>query len=118
MQRDTTAASTPKRTYKVLATGRTSTMEKEMQQLGEDGFEYKAQTEFKASSIGRELSVIMERDLTAPSRKIEYRLLSTARKSTMQKELNQAGDAGFRLAGVTSAKAFIGEQEICILRKD
>ena len=118
MQKETSAPSAQRRTYKVLATTRTSTMEKEIQRLGEDGFEYKAQTEFKASTIGREISLIMERDLSAPARKIEYKLLSTSRLSTMEKELKNAGGAGFHLAAMSAAKGFFGPEKICILRKD
>ena len=37
----------------------------------------------------------------------------------MQKELREAGDAGFRLVGMTVAKtAFAGSELVSILRKD
>jgi len=118
MQKDTSAPSAQKRVYKLLTTARASTMEKEMQLLGENGFEYKAQTEFKASTAGREIAVIMERDRSIPVRKIEYKVLATVRMSTMEKELREAGDSGFRLAAMTSARGFFSADEICILRKD
>jgi hypothetical protein len=118
MQKDSSTALAGKRVYKVLATTRTSTMEKEIQRLGEDGFQYKAQTEFMASTAGREIALIMERDMSAPMRKIEYKMLATVRMSTMEKELREAGAVGFHLAAMTAAKGFFGAEEICILRKD
>lgn len=113
------AAPTQKRVYKLLATSRTSTMQKEMQQLGDAGFEYRGQTVFQSAIGGREVAVIMERDPSADAKKIEYRLLATSRTSTMQKELREAGAAGYRLVGMTVAKtAFAGSELICILKKD
>jgi hypothetical protein len=49
---------------------------------------------------------------------IEYRLLATARASTMQKELNETGRAGFVLCGMTVAEtAFGGREVVSILRR-
>jgi len=119
MVRDSAASSGQKRTYKLLATSKTATMQKEMQQLGDEGFEYKGQTVFQSGIAGREVVVIMERDAAATNKKIEYKLLATSKTSTMQKELNEAGGAGFRVVGMTVAKtAFAGSELVCILRKD
>ncbi len=118
MLKDPTAP-VQKRAYKLLATSRTSTMQKEMQQLGDEGFEYRGQTVFQSGIAGREVAVIMERDASAAARKIEYRLLATSRTSTMQKELRETGDAGYRLLGMTVAKtSFAGSELVCILKKD
>lgn len=107
-----------KRTYKLLATNKTSTMQKEIQQLGDEGFEYRGQTVFESTFGGREVAVILERDESNPSGKIVYRLLATAKTSTMQKELNQSGADGFELVGMTVAKtAFGGSELVSILRK-
>ena len=119
MMKSTGDAPAEKRSYKLLATSRTSTMQKEMQQLGDEGFEYKGQTVFESTFGGKEVSVIMERNAANPGKQIIYRLLATSRTSTMQKELREAGDAGFRLLGLTVAKTSIGGAEsISILRKD
>jgi hypothetical protein len=104
--------SAPKRSYKLLATSRTSTMQKELQQLGDQGYEYKGQTVFD------EVVVIMERT-GAAAKRIEYKLLATSRTSTMEKELKDAGAAGFRLAGLTVASTTFGGAEVLsILWKD
>ncbi len=108
-----------KRTYKFLATSKTSTMQKEIQQLGAEGFEYKGQTVFETAFGGHEVCVIMEGDTSQSRKKYQYRLLATSRMSTMQKELEEAGNNGFRLAGLTVARtAFGGHELVCILQKE
>jgi hypothetical protein len=109
----------PTKRYKLLATSRTSTMQKEMQEAGDEGFEYRGQTVFKSGIAGSEVAVILERDSSAAAKRIEYKLLATSRTSTMQKELLEAADGGFRLAGMTVAKtAFGGNELVCILYRD
>ena len=50
---------------------------------------------------------------------VAYRVLSTSRTSTMQKELQQAAETGFILDGLTiSETAFGGKELVCILRKE
>jgi hypothetical protein len=108
----------PQKKYKLLATSRTSTMQKEMQQAADEGFEVRGQTVFESMFGGKEVSIIMERDPTAPPRASEYKLLATSKTSTMQKELLEAGDAGFELVGMTVGKTAIGGSElVCILRR-
>jgi hypothetical protein len=107
-----------RKTYKLLAANRTSTLEKEMQAAGQEGFEYKAQTVFESAFGGRETAVIMERDDAAPARRITYKLLATSKTSTMQKELAEAGEAGFDLLGTSVGKtAFGGSEVVSILRQ-
>jgi hypothetical protein len=119
MIKDPSKSSEQRRIYKLLATSKTSTMQKEMQQLADEGFEYKGQTVFKTTFGGQEVCVIMERDTSKDSRKLQYKLLATSRTSTMQKELQEAGDAGFRLVGMTVGKsAFAGSELISILQKE
>jgi hypothetical protein len=105
------------RSYKLLAANKTSTLEKEMQLAAETGFEYKGQTIFESAFGGREVSVIMERDKSG-SKPSQYRLLATSKTSTMEKELAEAGAAGFAVVGMTVSKtAFGGSEVVCILRK-
>ena len=105
--------------YRLLATSKTSTMQKELQEAGDAGFEYKGQTVFKSTFGGKEVVAILERakDATAPPR-YEYRLLATSKTSTMQKELQEAGDAGFEFVGLTVGKTLMGGDEVVsILRR-
>ena len=104
--------------YKLLATSRTGTLQKEIQQAGEEGFEYLGQTVFESTFGGREVSVILERVSDQPARHTQFKLLATSKTSTMQKELRQAGEDGFELLGMTVGKTSMGGNEIvCFLRK-
>ena len=104
--------------YKLLATSRTSTMQKEMQEAADAGFEYKGQTVFSTTFGGKEVVVILERDPAARVRLYEYKLLATSKTSTMQKELNEAGAAGFEFVGLTVGQtAFGGKEVVTILRR-
>ena len=105
--------------YKLLAARRTSTMQKELQALGAEGFEYRGQTAFDSTFGGREVAVILERNATANGKRFQYRLLSTQKTSTMEKELQAAGAEGFQLLGMTVAKtSFGGDELLCVLGKD
>ncbi len=104
--------------YKLLATSRTSTMQKEMQEAGDQGFRYRGQTVFESLFGGKEVAVILERLPGDEGKRVEYRLLATNRTSTMAKELNEAGGAGFRLLGMVVGQTALGGRElICILEK-
>jgi hypothetical protein len=104
--------------YRLMATNKTSTMQKELQEAGDAGFEYKGQTVFKTKFGGKEVVAVLERDVSATPEHFEYRLLATSKTSTMQKELSEAGDAGFRYVGLTVANTMMGGDEtVCILRR-
>ena len=110
--------SNPRFAYRLLATSKTSTMQKELQEAGEAGFSYLEQTVFSSTFGGEEAVVILERDKDLPPRPFEYQLLATKKTSTMQKELSEAGAAGFQFVGVTVAStAFGGEEVVAILRR-
>ena len=62
--------------------------------------------------------MIVRRDLETPVRRIEYKLLATSRTSTMQKELLEAGEAGFEFLGMTvGSTSFGGNEVVAILGK-
>jgi hypothetical protein len=105
--------------YKLLATTRTSIMQRELQQSADAGYEYRDQTVFETAFGGKEVVVIMERDPAHTSSTSSYRLLATSKTSTMEKELNEAGKDGFLLLGFTVGKTEMGAEEIIsILRKN
>ena len=108
----------PRVSYRLLATSKTSTMEKELQAAADQGFEYRAQSVFHSSFGGDEVVCILERDADARAQHVQYRLLATAKTSTMQKELQQIGAAGYAIVGMTVAKtAFGGKELVAILRR-
>jgi len=119
MSRNKYAEAKARYEYKLLATNKTSSMEKELQEAGDLGFEYREQTVFNtAYGGGSEVVVILERDREAPLRKWEYKLLATSKTSTMQKELQEAGTAGFQFIGITVGKtAYGGKEVVSILRR-
>jgi len=118
MSRLVTVEAAPRFQYRLLATSKTSTMQKELQQAGDAGFEYCGQTVFSSPFGGEEVVVILERDREATPARHEYRLLATSKTSTMQKELQEAGAAGFSYVGMTVAPtAFGGSEVTCILRR-
>jgi hypothetical protein len=102
--------------YKLLATSRTSTMEKELREAAEAGFEYRGQTVFETVFGGQEVIVILERDKDTTERS-DYRLLATTRTSTLEKELLDAGAAGYAIVGMTVAKTAIGGKELVAIVK-
>jgi len=81
--------------YRLLATNKTSTMQREMQNAADEGYEYRAQTAFNSAFGGKEVVT-----------------------STMQKELSEAGGHGFDLVGMTVAQTAVGGDEVvAILRR-
>ena len=104
--------------YRLLATNKTSTMQNEMQEAGDAGYDYRGQTVFKSAFGGKEVVAILEKAPDANVLRYEYRLLATKKTSTMQKELAQAGEQGFGFVGLTVAKTLVGGEEVvAILRR-
>jgi hypothetical protein len=103
--------------YRVLATNKTSTMQKEMQEAAEAGFRFGDVMGGDTALGGSEVVVIMTR--TGSPERFGYRLLATNKTSTMQKEMQEAGDAGFEYRGQTVFKsAFGGKEVVVILERD
>ena len=118
MSRDREHQSAGHYQYKLLATSKTSTMQKELQEAGDEGFEYRDQTVFKTRFGGQEVVIILERDRNKTPSHYEYKLLATKKTSTMQKELSETGEAGFEFVGLTvGSTAFGGAEVVSILRK-
>jgi hypothetical protein len=98
--------------YRLLATNKTSTMQKELQDAADAGYGYKGQTIFQSAFGGDEVVVILERDKDAVNRPLEYKLLATSKTSTLEKELQQAGAVGYDVVGMTLAKTALGGKEM------
>ena len=104
--------------YKLLATSKTSTMEKELQQAADAGFEYRGQTVFKSTFGGEEVVCILERDKESGAERSQDKLLATSKTSTLQKELLEAGSIGYQIVGMTVGKTAMGGSElVAILRR-
>ena len=103
--------------YKLLATSRTSSMEKELQAAADAGYEYRGQTVFKSVFGGEEVICILERDKDSPPMKSQYKLLATTKTSTLEKELGEIGAAGYQIMGMTVAKTAIGGKELVAITR-
>ena len=105
------------RSYKILATSKTSTMQKEMQEAGDAGYKFVAVMGGETAIGGSEVVVLVEKT-SDDKNTYSYRLLATNKTSTLQKELQEAGDAGFHAVGQTVfATAFGGEETVAIVQR-
>jgi hypothetical protein len=106
--------------YVLLATKKTSTMQKEMTEAGDAGFQVVAVMGGETSFGGSEVVVVMSRDPEIPSEdRYQYKLLATSKTSTMQKELQEAGEEGFDYQGQTVFETtFGGKETVLILERD
>lgn len=92
--------------YKLLATTRTGTMQKELNEMGAEGYQLLPRTMISKVDVtpfrgGQEIVVLMERQPNS-KKKYEYKLLATTLTSTLQKEVKEAMAAGYTLAGMVS----------------
>ena len=105
------------RTYKLLATSKTSTMQKEMQEAGDAGYQFVAVMGGETAVGGKEVVVLLEKS-SDDNDTYSYRLLATSKTSTLQKELQEAADAGFQAVGQTVFEsAFGGKETAAIVEK-
>jgi hypothetical protein len=101
-------------TYRILATNKTSTMQKEMQEAGDAGFRFVAAMGGETAIGGKEVVVLMEKAPEDTAR-YEYRVQATTKTSTLQKELQEARDAGFQVVGQTVFESTFGGKETAAL---
>lgn len=89
--------------YKLLATTRTGTMQKELNELAAGGFRLIPSTMIAKAQFmgGVEIVMIMEQP-PKPTRQYQYKLLATSRTGTLQKEVTEAVAAGFVIVGMVS----------------
>src|SRR5438045_9318614 len=91
----TASAADAERDYRVLATSRTSTMEKELNEAALSGYRFSKVMGGRTANGGQEVAIAMVKDHTRPDQPTpRYKLLATTKTSTMQKELQHWADAG------------------------
>ena len=101
--------------YLLLATKKTKTMQKELDQASEAGYRLKV----GSNTSGTEVMVLMERQPEG-SPEYKYLLLATSSGDTMRKELNEAAADGFRIRPSTiinKRRSFLGPEILMILEK-
>ena len=102
--------------YKLLATSRTGTMQKEMSEAALDGFDYVGQTVFESLFGGEEVVSIVERGAATESDFV-YKLIATSKTSTLQKEMAEIGRDGFQALGMTVGKTALGGSELVVIAR-
>jgi hypothetical protein len=110
------AAQAPKQDdqrYRLLATTKTSTMEKELNEAAAQGYRILV----GSPTSGKEMAIFLER-AEPGNEPYKYKLLATTRTGTMQKELNEAAEGGYRLLPrtmIAKSQAIIGSVEIVVV---
>ncbi len=92
--------------YRLLATTRTGTMQKELNEAAAEGFRLLPRTMVAKVDItpfkgGQEIVVLLEKEPNSTKR-YDYKLLATTLTSTLQKEITEALRDGYMLAGLVS----------------
>jgi hypothetical protein len=105
----------PESRYLLLSTVKTSTMQKELDEASAQGFRIIS----AASSCGQSEMVLFLERVAQPPDTYKYRLLATTRTSTMEKELNQAAQEGFRLLPrtITAKEGFLSNEIVSVLEQ-
>jgi hypothetical protein len=102
--------------YRLLATTKTGTMQRELQAAGDEGYEHVGQSVFK-KTFGTEVMVILERDNKVKPKLWEYKLLATKKTSTMQKEVMEAAAEGYQFVGFSTGSTFFGGNEVVTIMR-
>jgi hypothetical protein len=104
----------PDQRYLLLATVKTSTMQKELDEAAAQGFRVVTGSPTSTS----EWAVLLERVAT-PAAPYTYRLLATTKIATMRKELNEAAAEGYRLLPrtMTSKDSFLSMEVVMLVEK-
>src|SRR5450432_126143 len=83
-------ADTPKFDYRVLATSKNSTMEKELNEAADAGYVFSSVMGGETAFGGKEVLVVMvKRSDKTDEKTRHYKLLATMKTSTLQKELQE-----------------------------
>lgn len=99
--------------FKVLATAKTSTMEKEMNGAAQAGYAFQGVMGGETAFGGKEVVVIMGRTSGQPHK--EYRLLAANKTSTLEKEMQSAAEAGYEYKGQTIFESSFGGREVSVI---
>ena len=89
--------------YELLATSKTSTMQKELDEAAARGFRLLPSTMISKSQTfgGVEIVVVLEKEPRSEEN-YKYLLLATTKTSTLQKEMSEAISQGWKVVGMVS----------------
>jgi hypothetical protein len=105
----------PSHKYVLLATAKTSTMQKELDNAADKGFRLAMGSGLEST----EVAMMMER-IPEGSEKYSYHLLATTRTGSMEKEINANAKEGYRVHPRTlgSKTGMLSREVVVIMEKD
>lgn len=101
--------------YRLIATNKTSTTQKEMNETADAGFRFGGVMGGETAFGGSEVVTVMYRTADVEKGRFAYKLLATNKTSTMQKEMQEAGDAGYEYKGQTVYNSLFGGKEVVVI---
>ncbi len=101
--------------YRVLATSKTSTMEKELNEAAADGYRFSKVMGGRVTNGGQVIIAMVKEPTELAQEARKYRLLSTTKTSTMQIEIQQLADAGYTYLDQTVFESVMGGKEVAVI---
>ena len=101
--------------YRVLATSKTSTMERELNEAAAAGYRFSKVMGGKVTNGGQVIVAMVKEPLTPGQQARKYRLLSTTKTSTMQTEMQQLADGGYSYLDQTVFESVMGGKEVAVI---
>ena len=101
--------------FKVLGTNKTSTMEKEMNEAAQGGYEFQSVMGGETAFGGKEVIVIMGRSGKPAGNQKTYKLFAANKTSTLEKEMQLAAETGYEYKAQTVFESAFGGREVSVI---
>lgn len=101
--------------YRMLATSKTSTMEKELNEAAASGYRFSRVMGGRLTNGGQVIVAMVKQPTAAGQRQNRYRLLATGKTSTMQNEIQQLADQGYSFLDQTVFESAMGGREVVVI---
>jgi len=108
-------AADPSFEYRVLATSKTSTMEKELNEAAAAGYRFSRVMGGKVINGGQVLVAMVKEATATGQQPRKYRLLAAGKTSTMQTEIQQLADQGYSFLDQTVFETALGGKEVVVI---
>jgi hypothetical protein len=102
--------------FRAISTGKLATFEKELGELAGQGFRLGRLLE--SFTVFYQAALLSRQQTDGGAAKYEYKLLTTRRISTLEKELEGAAAEGYEVRGIMSAgKPYVGSEMVLVLER-
>jgi hypothetical protein len=102
--------------FRAISTGKLETFEKELGELSGQGFRLDRLLE--SFTVFYQAALLSRQQTEGGAAKYEYKLLTTRRVSTLEKELEGAAGEGYEVRGIMSAgKPYVGSEMVLVLER-